>query len=150
MNDTSHNRRWHWRAVSAIAVLMGCGGGERGPERVAVEGEVTFQGRAVESGSILFVPTDGTPGPRAGAEIDAGQYRLPAARGPVVGRLRVEVRAGREFGYDITEPTESVRHIGEPLPPESIPPEYNDRSTLVVETMADADNTFVFHLPLNQ
>ncbi|MBW3541662.1 MAG: hypothetical protein KY476_15445 [Planctomycetes bacterium] len=138
-------RRTAWCAVLAT-ILPGCGGTD-GPERVAVDGEVTFGGRPVARGSILFIPIDDTRGPRAGAVVEDGRYRLPKDRGPVIGRLRVEIRAERELGYDITEPTESVKHIGEPLPQGEIPPRYNDRSTLVVETTADGENSFDFHLP---
>lgn len=133
----------------AIA-LLGCGGSDKGPRRVAVEGEVTFHGQPIERGSILFVPTGETRGPRTGGVIEAGRYRLPRDRGPVIGELRVEIRAERKLPYDITEPTESVQHIGEPLPPGDIPPEYNDRSVLSVETKAEGDNTFDFHLPIKK
>ena len=134
-----------WCAVLAT-MLPGCGGTDGRPERIAVDGEVTFGGRPVVRGSILFIPMDDTRGPKAGAIVEAGRYRLPRDRGPVIGRLRVEIRAERELDYDITEPTESVKHIGEPLPQDEIPPSYNDRSTLVVETTADGENSFDFHL----
>jgi hypothetical protein len=126
--------------------LPGCGGNPDGPPRVAVNGQVTFRGEPVEKGSILFIPVGGARGPRVGTTIEQGRYRIPRGRGPVVGRLRVEIRAERNLGYDITEPTESVKHIGEPLPPNEIPPQFNDASTLLITTTADGDNSFHFHL----
>jgi len=137
--------------LALLALLLaGCIGSDGGPPRVAVNGEVTFRGKPVQKGSILFIPTGETRGPQAGAVIENGQYQLSSDRGPVVGKLRVEIRAERKLGYDITEPSESVRHIGEPMPKGEIPPEYNDQSTLVIETTPDGDNLFNFHLPANR
>lgn len=150
MNDREKRRcsKRHPASFTALTMaLLGCGGVDEGPPRVAVRGEVTFRGRPVEKGSILFIPVDQTRGPRTGAVIEAGRYRLSRDRGPALGKLRVEIRADRKLDYDITEPTESVKHIGEPLPRGEIPPRYNDRSTLFVETRAQGDNTFDFHLP---
>ncbi|MBW3539812.1 MAG: hypothetical protein KY476_06040 [Planctomycetes bacterium] len=130
-----------------LVLLLGCGGSDAGPPRVAVDGEVTFEGRPLEKGSILFIPAGESRGPRTGAVVEAGQYRLPRERGPIVGQLRVEIRAESKLDYDTTEPTESVRHIGEPRPPGVIPPEYNERSILAVETTAEGPNSFDFHLP---
>lgn len=139
--------------LSAALLLMcfaGCGGSSDGPPRVPVEGEVTFHGQPVEKGSILFIPTGGTSGPRTGTAIESGRYALAGDRGPVIGTLRVEIRADRDFGYDITEPTETVKHIGEPFPDNEIPTEYNDESILMVTTSETGDNTFHFHLPASQ
>lgn len=150
MTDKLRGRHWIvGAAVLAFLVALppGCNGRDDGPPRVAVDGEVTFRGRPVEKGSILFVPMGETQGPKTGAVIEGGRYRLSNDRGPVIGKLRVEIRAEQKLDYDITEPTESVKHIGEPMPRSEIPPEFNDRSRLVVETTPDGDNSFDFHLP---
>lgn len=126
--------------------MAGCSGNSDGPARVAVDGQVTLRGEPVGKGSILFIPIEDTRGPRVGTAIEQGRFRIPRDRGPVIGRLRVEIRAERSLGYDITEPTESVMHIGEPLPPNDIPPEFNDASTLVITTTAKGSNSFQFHL----
>lgn len=141
-----------WSVLSAVLVvcLAGCGGSGDGPARVPVEGEVTFHGQAIEKGSILFIPASGTTGPRTGATIESGRYALDHDRGPVIGTLRVEIRADRDFGYDITEPTETVRHIGEPFPENEIPAQYNDESVLTVTTTEAGDNRFDFHLPVSE
>lgn len=150
MTERSKRRCWVVRAalLTVLATtLSGCSRTDEGPPRVAVDGQVTFRGRPVEKGSILFVPMGETQGPKTGAVIEGGRYRLSKDRGPVIGKLRVEIRAEQKLGYDITEPTESVKHIGEPMPRSEIPPEFNDKSTLVVETTPDGDNSFDFHLP---
>ncbi len=127
--------------------LPGCSGSSDSPVRVAVDGQVTFQGEPVGKGSILFIPIEDTRGPRVGGAIERGRYRIPRNRGPVVGQLRVEIRAEQKLGYDQTEPTESVKHIGELPPANDIPPQFNDASTLVITTNAEGTNTFHFHLP---
>ncbi|MDA1052090.1 MAG: hypothetical protein O3C40_16620 [Planctomycetota bacterium] len=149
MKERSRRRCWILRAglLTMLATLPGCNGSDEGPPRVAVDGQVTFRGQAVEKGSIVFIPTGETQGPKTGTVIEAGRYRLAKDRGPVIGKLRVEVRAEQELDYDITEPTETVKHIGEPMPRSEIPPEFNDRSTLFIETTPDGDNSFDFHLP---
>lgn len=134
--------------VAVATTLLGCSRTPDGPPRVAIEGQVTFRGKPLEKGSILFIPVGDTTGPKAGAVIESGEYRLSSDRGPVVGRLRVEIRGEKEFGYDITEPTESVRHIGEPMPAETIPLEFNERSTIEIETRTSGENAFDFHLPM--
>jgi hypothetical protein len=135
-----------WLALG-LSGLAGCSGSSDGPARVAVDGQVTYRGEPVSKGSILFIPIEDTRGPRVGTAIEQGRYRIPRHRGPVVGLLRVEIRAERKLAYDITEPTESVKHIGEPLPSNDIPPEFNEASTLVIATRANGANTFHFHLP---
>ncbi|MDA1017636.1 MAG: hypothetical protein O3A00_24655, partial [Planctomycetota bacterium] len=75
-----------WRDRLAVLVLMcvmGCGGSE--PHRVPVEGRVTFRGQPIEKGSIVFIPTGDSKGPRAGTSIESGRYELEADRGPVIG-----------------------------------------------------------------
>ena len=111
-----------------------------------VQGEVLLDGRPLESGAILFAPTGATRGPRAGGRVDNGRYEISESDGPVIGTLRVEIRSSVDLGYDITDPEQSVLHAREPLPPNLVPPRYNEHSTLVVETRADGDNTFDFHL----
>ena len=56
------------------AVLIGCG--KSGPERYEVSGAVTYHGRPVRGGRILFTPdtTQGNNGPGSVAEISNGMY----------------------------------------------------------------------------
>ena len=83
------------RVLIATVLLMSlCVGCEQGGgvTRGAVKGKVTLDGSPVEEGSIAFIPTGGTEGPTAGGQIEQGQYSVPSAKGPVVGRYRVEIR----------------------------------------------------------
>lgn len=90
------------RAVMGPALVcwllgtIGCGGGD--PNRCDLEGTVTFQGKPVPAGSIVFEPdaAKGNRGPQGFAGISDGRYSTrragkPAPLGPVIVRV---------FGFD--------------------------------------------------
>lgn len=119
----------HWPACGvllAVFLCIGCGGGG---SKSSVSGRVTLNGAAIESGSMLFVPIDGTPGGTAGAAITAGSYAVP--NGLVPGTYRVEVRAPRPSAKRIPKPFAAP---GEMIAAteEAVAEEFNDRSTLVL------------------
>lgn len=135
------------RFLSALAVitllLSGCG--SSGPERAAVEGEVTLGGKPLEQGSILFRPTEGTKGPTAGGTIENGRYRITQSNGPLVGTNRIEINAFHETGRKVP------KVIGNPEAGlidevvEVVPKQYNVDSTLVREVISGSNN-LDFHL----
>lgn len=116
----------------------GCGDG-----RVAVEGEVTFDGQPVEKGTIAFEPADGA-GPMAGGEIQDGRYVLSGDAAVIPGEKIVRITAVRKTGRRL--------EAGPPEPPGTmvdeleryIPPEYNTQSTLTCEITADGRNQHDF------
>lgn len=75
----------------ACCVVAGCGG-QRG---YRVSGKVTFQGKPVPAGKILFSPdaTKGNTGPTGYADIKDGEYdtALPGGKGVVGGPMIVEI-----------------------------------------------------------
>lgn len=92
--------------VGLSILTAGCG--PSGPRRYVVEGTVTYQGRPLPLGTVMFVPTEGPPSKPAVID-EAGHYRLEA----VAGEHRVQVMAmperkgGRpdpniEGGFDYT------------------------------------------------
>ena len=82
-----------------LSLSLGCGAS--GPERTEVQGTVSFDGTPVESGSIAFIPSEGTVGPSTGGSIIAGTYHLASGEGPVIGPHRVEIRAMRNTGQQV-------------------------------------------------
>lgn len=81
--------------VSSLTLaLHGCGGK---PERVRVSGQVTFEGKPVQYGNIVFEPdqTKGNRGPQGYAKIDAqGNYDTAiAGAGPSPGAQVVTLEA---------------------------------------------------------
>lgn len=79
-------------AAAAVAVLPGCGGGVDGPERVPVEGTVTYAGEPIQEGKIRFIPENG---PVAVGQIENGRYKIDARGGVPVGDHRVAIEAFR-------------------------------------------------------
>lgn len=83
--------------VILCCLLPGCGSAP-GIERAPVSGVVTFDGKPIEKGMIVLIPTGGTKGPSTGAEIKDGAFQIPVASGPVPGPYMVEVTASRVVG----------------------------------------------------
>ena len=89
------------RCVSRTLLLLtavvvgGCGRGDRGPERVAVSGTVTYNGKPLSEGTIRFVPLPNCPVPTSGASIANGQYRLEGNDGVPVGTHKIQIEAFR-------------------------------------------------------
>jgi hypothetical protein len=68
-----------------------------GETRVALRGRVTVDGQPLPRGSIVLTPLAGTSAPAVvgyvfGTVEPPGEFAVPAARGPIPGRYRVEVR----------------------------------------------------------
>jgi hypothetical protein len=115
------------------AALAGCTGD--GVQRAEVSGTVTFNGQPVKEGSINFFPTDGTKGPEAGGAILDGKYHIPQAKGPVVGKHRVELRAFQKTGRRIQDPTAPPGTLTEEIA-NVFPLEFNTNSTLIRDVQA--------------
>ena len=66
-------------SVSAMLVVLGCGGDDSGlGRRYKVTGKVTYKGAAVPQGTVNFIPTKPAPpeGRAASGEIKDGYYSL--------------------------------------------------------------------------
>jgi len=100
--------------------------------RSAVEGSVTLDGAPIEEGTILFIPQAGTPGPKTGGRISAGNYRIGPSQGPAVGQHRVEIRSRIELPYRPDDPEDYFQNRHRPVPPDPVPARYHDRSNLQV------------------
>src|SRR4051812_38243364 len=91
-----------WLSLAVSVLLAGCGG-QSGPRTVRVWGDVTFDGKPLEDGSILFSPVGDTAGGSVGGAVKLGRYDLTAADGPIAGgKYRLEISA--------------LRPVGKPLP----------------------------------
>lgn len=115
-----------------VSCLIGCG--PTGPKTYPVSGTVTFDGKPVKVGDIIFIPLDRKLGPEAGT-ISDGKYTLRAK----VGKCRVEITA-----LDIGPNTKYMN--GSPIAENFIPERYNLESELTAEVSPDADNAFNFEL----
>lgn len=121
-------------------LLPGCGSGNT-PERATIQGQVTFDGEPVESGSIQFVPEPGVVGKPVATQISQGKYELPADKGPAVGKNKVIIQAMKKTGKQVKD------IMGEMVEQqkEFIPSIYNEESELFVE-IKPGSNTEDFSL----
>ncbi|WP_143206509.1 hypothetical protein [Singulisphaera sp. GP187] len=110
-------------------LILACGCGT-GPKTLRVSGKVTYDGKPLEDGSIVFVPIENDKAPGAGGTITAGTYDIPASSGPLQGvKYRVEISAMRKTGRKLpnimTPDSPSIEEVENYIP--SI---YNGQSTL--------------------
>lgn len=132
------NHHCLWLLLLAIAVVTGCGPSR--PETAEVSGRVTFQGKPVPEGRILFWPPSGRP---AMAEIKSdGTYELTtfdAEDGAVIGTHRVTIKATRTV-FRNNDPSKAVVEWLVPQNYENI-----DKSPLTAE-VSPGKNTINFDL----
>ena len=111
-----------------VITLPGCGWGADS-RRAEVHGEVTLDGEAVPRGRITFFPTEGNTGPATGGTIQDGQFHIPRADGPFVGKNQIQINAPRKSGRKVPWSLNPDKMVDEQV--ESVPPQYNSESTLV-------------------
>ena len=105
---------------------IGC---NNGPKMVKVTGDVSYEGKPVESGEIIFLSTDPAFGPDAGP-IANGRFEFMAK----TGSKRVEIRGTKQV---------AMTAMG-PLMKEFIPLEFNADSKLTAEVTPAGPNQFDF------
>lgn len=100
-------------AFAIIVFTVGCGR-TTGPARYDLSGSITYDGKPVPAGSIVFAPdtSKGNDGPGASADIKDGVYRLGPGRGMIGGP-----HVARISGFD-GKPIQDgpiVNALGKPL-----------------------------------
>lgn len=118
-----------------IATLAGCGGVDDAPVTVTVTGTVTFDGKPLPTGEIIFRPADGSGRADAGS-IKDGQYTLECT----LGGKAVTITALREVPGVAVQELETGEVGGEVE--QYIPEAYNDRTMLRAEVTESGDNIF--------
>ena len=127
-------------------VLTGCT--EANPRR-EVTGMISLKGTPLAEGVIEFQPlttaTMGMPATNAGAVIADGNYMIPAEHGLVPGTYKVLISSGD--GVTPDDPEGMPGPSGNFVSKDRIPPEFNRNSTVEVEVVDGAPNTFNFDIP---
>ncbi|NLY01575.1 MAG: hypothetical protein GXY83_36265 [Rhodopirellula sp.] len=119
-------------------VLAGCGG-SGGPSTYGVSGTVTFDGKPLPEGDIIFRDPAGQS-PSAAGRITDGKYAFEST----AGKKDVIIKAVGEVPgkFDESNPGEKV-----PVVEQYLPDRYNDKTTLSAEVTDSAGaNTFDFEL----
>jgi len=118
--------------------LVGCGDGT-----LEVRGKVTFDGKAVESGTITFEPEDRN-GPSRGGPITKGEYRVTAQDKMTPGAKVVRIQSFGPSGKKVSAAPGSTTMVDEFK--QHIPAQYNTNSTLKATVEAGKENVFDFDL----
>lgn len=93
----------HWKPtwIALILLLVGCDKGS-----APLVGEVTYDGKPLESGSIVFMPNDGV-GPSRGTTISAGKFQLDSSQTLLPGKKIIQVSGAVKTGRQIEAPPPS-------------------------------------------
>ena len=124
--------------LAAAILLVGCSSGRL--KTAPVQGTITYNGKPVPQGSIMFQPVDG---PAATANINNGSYSLKTYRdgdGAVLGKHKVTI-------VSLEDQSGRLPEDRNPLPPPIVPLKYSfpDKSGLTAE-VKDERNTIDFTL----
>jgi hypothetical protein len=114
--------------------LLGCSGDNRSE----VSGTVKLNGKPVAEGAINFIPVEGNKGAGTGATITDGKYHIPRSAGVAAGKNRVELRAFRNTGRKVQDPTGTPGTLADERVM-AFPPQFNDQSTLVRDVKSGSD-----------
>ena len=90
--------------LSLAFLALGCSDPNTA-KRGEVSGSVKLDGKPIERGSIVFLPTNGTQGPAAGAEILDGRYFVERKVGPPAGDILFQFRSARFTGRKVPDRT---------------------------------------------
>ena len=128
--------------LTALVVLLVCPACSSG--RVPVRGEVTFDGKAIEDGTISLEPADGK-GPTTGGKITAGRYELTGDAAPLAGRKVVRIFAVRKTGKKVAAQFAPAGTMIDNV--ESyVPSVYNSNSSLTCEVSSEGSEQIDFNL----
>ena len=126
------NARQVWLAAGGLLVLSGVALAAwhlRGAEPT-VTGTVRLDNEPLTTGSIAWIPIEGTPGPGGGGGISSeGKYEI--YRGLRPGKYRVEIRSTRTLSRKVVNPTIPADMVYEEV--SVIPEQFNTRSSLTRE-----------------
>ena len=106
-------------------VASGCGGDD-GPERAVVSGQVTINGSPMPAGVIKLYPSEESKAPMSAADIVDGKFVVNNLGGAAVGKYRVEIN-----GYKME--TSKVGNEVYENRIQYVPAEYNKKTKLTLE-----------------
>lgn len=125
-------------AVGLATMLGGVGCG--GPDKRAVSGSVTLEGKPLDEAVIMFVPIDIQAG-KTGAAIKQGRYEVPRDVGLLPGRYRVEIADDPPIDHAHRNPT------SKPLASRRrLPVHYSVASPLAIDVAPGGPTEFDFPL----
>lgn len=124
-------------AVCLLLGSVGCSSSTSGPDMHVVQGTVTFDGKPIETGRILFRQTEGD-GRAYSTEIVEGTYKLEVKEGPT----EVAITASRLIPGKFDNSNGTPEQMGEMY----IPAKYNQKTELNALVESGSENQFSFDL----
>lgn len=117
----------------AIAAALFSGCSDKGPERAIVSGTVTYQGKPISEGTILFTPQATSHVPSAGASIVDGNYKIDVHGGVPVGTHRIIIQAYHKVPFTLRPGQLEPRNYAEgKIRQQYLPKIYNGNSKLEI------------------
>ena len=138
------NSRRVWLAAGGFLVLGGVALVVWFPPKAepTITGTVRLDNELLTTGSIAWIPIEGTPGPGGGGGIDSGgKYEIKSGLRP--GRYRVEIGSTLTLSRKVLNPTIPSELVDEEV--SVIPEQYNARSGLIRE-VGSGSTVFNFDL----
>lgn len=129
-------------AILILAPIFFCGFAGCGKSNAPLHGTVTYDGKPVERGTIVFIPAEESNAETAQQQkvnwrIIDGKYAFTAERSPLPGKYRVEITWDKIIGKNVIT-NDNVQIQTEQLLPEK----YNTESTLIREIKSDGKLDF--------
>ncbi len=143
--DLFHTAWVGFGSLSLTLLATGCSEEQKTPQ-FPVSGNVTFDGKPLEKGSISFLPS--AAGPAASAPIEEGTFSIDRSLGPGQGAYKVEIVSIQSTGKQVASPDDPNETIEETR--NIIPARYNARSELLVQVQAVGDNSYRFDISSKQ
>ena len=144
-HGSAHPSRWRVTPLLLFAALAVVGCRQQGIERAIVYGTISFAGKPMPTGTIHFVPIEGTKTPSAAAQIVDGKYRVDSRGGVPVGTHKIEIEAFRPLAPDSPIAIEAARiakeHPNLDFPPsreQYVPARYNAATELKISIPPDS------------
>lgn len=143
-------RKIRWNSIAVIcclgaALLGGCGpDNPRGT--LGLEGDVTFQGKPLDQGTIEFTAIGEGAAAHTGAVIENGRYSVPAHQGLPPGTYRVRISSLQEDPAGATPEAPGMPMQGAAQPEELIPQDYSGPESTQEITVSDDSTEFNFDI----
>ncbi len=129
-------------AIAGVSLLhAGCGGSTDG--RVAIGGEVVFDGAPLKLGTIEFQPVDAS-GVVTGGVVTDGKFAVTAEQGPKPGKYKVIITETDTSAAVVEEAPGDSTKI--PIPKQRVPAKYNTKTELQVDVPPKGDKAMKFTL----
>lgn len=144
------NKPWRYASLGALLVLLvGCGKADSHDPTARVSGRVTYAGRAVPEGRVLFYPADGRR-MAMGALDSSGSYTLTTfdpGDGAFLGQHTVVIEAMSESRAGPTSVEQELENA-DPEFVRLVPAKYSSRKTTpLTAEVQESDNQIDFDLP---